>query len=125
MPRQSLLAKIRSQIRELHVQAERLERTDSKGIRAATKLIQKHGLSLDDLRVAFDQSGSRRRSRPGTKSGTKVAPKYRDTDENTWTGRGRPPRWLVAAERSGKRRESFLIDSPKPEKPAKPRKKIG
>jgi hypothetical protein len=44
MPRQSLLAKIRSQIRDLHARAERLERADSKGIRAVAKLIQKHEL---------------------------------------------------------------------------------
>ena len=125
MPRQSFLAKLRSQIRQLTAKAERLERTDSKGIRAAAKVIQKHGLSMGDLQMAFDQSGSRGRGRRGTKPGTKVAPKYRDADGNTWTGRGRTPLWMVAAEKAGKRRGSFLIDSPKSEKPAKPREKIG
>lgn len=125
MPRQSSLAKIQSQIRQLTVRAERLERTASKGIRAAAKVIQKHRLSMRDLQVAFDQSASRGRSRRGMKPGTKVAPKYRDSDGNTWTGRGRSPLWLVAAEKAGKKRESFLINPPKAEKPAKPRKKIG
>ena len=112
-------------LRALEKQARTLERGETKGIRAAAKVIPKHGLSMRDLQMAFDPSGSRGRGRRGTKRGTKVAPKYRDADGNTWTGRGRPPLWLVAAEKAGKRRKSFLIDAPKAEKPAKPRKKIG
>jgi DNA-binding protein H-NS len=41
-----------------------------------------------------------------------VAPKYRDpkNPENTWTGRGRPPRWLADAMKTkGVKREDFLI----------------
>jgi DNA-binding protein H-NS len=41
-----------------------------------------------------------------------VAPKYRDpkNPENTWTGRGRPPRWLAAAMKTkGVKKEDFLI----------------
>ena len=41
-----------------------------------------------------------------------VAVKYRDpkNPENTWTGRGRPPRWLAAAMAGGKvKKEDFLI----------------
>jgi len=41
-----------------------------------------------------------------------VPPKYRDpkNPENTWTGRGRPPRWLAAAMKGGKaKKEDFLI----------------
>lgn len=40
-----------------------------------------------------------------------VAPKYRDPDTGeTWTGRGKAPRWLAAAEASGASREQFLIE---------------
>jgi DNA-binding protein H-NS len=41
-----------------------------------------------------------------------IAIKYRDpkNPENTWTGRGRTPRWMVAALKGGKaKREDFLI----------------
>jgi DNA-binding protein H-NS len=41
--------------------------------------------------------------------GRKVAAKYRDSDGNTWAGRGARPRWLVAALKKGKKLESFLI----------------
>ena len=40
----------------------------------------------------------------------KVAVKYRDKAGNTWTGRGRMPRWLVAATKGGKaKKEDFLV----------------
>ena len=41
-----------------------------------------------------------------------VAVKYRDPKnaENTWTGRGRMPRWMVAATKGGKaKKEDFLL----------------
>jgi len=41
-----------------------------------------------------------------------VAPKYRDPKNpgNTWTGRGRMPRWMVAATKGGKSsKDDFLI----------------
>ena len=40
----------------------------------------------------------------------KVAVKYRDNAGNTWTGRGRMPRWMVAVTKGGKaKKEDFLI----------------
>jgi DNA-binding protein H-NS len=41
----------------------------------------------------------------------KVMPKYYNplVPTETWSGRGRQPRWLVAALRSGQKLESFLI----------------
>ena len=44
--------------------------------------------------------------------GTKVAPKYRSPQGETWAGRGATPRWLKAAIRSGKKAENFLIEKP-------------
>lgn len=41
-----------------------------------------------------------------------VAIKYRDpkNPENTWTGRGRMPRWIAAAAKGGKaKKEDFLV----------------
>jgi len=42
--------------------------------------------------------------------GRKVPPKYRSPAGDTWAGRGARPRWLVAAIKSGKKLEDFLID---------------
>jgi DNA-binding protein H-NS len=63
-------------------------------------LASKHGLSLDEVLGK------------GRKGKGSVAPKYRDpkNPENTWTGRGRMPRWLVAATKGNKaKKEDFLI----------------
>ena len=41
----------------------------------------------------------------------RVYPKYRNPDEpsETWSGRGKQPRWLVAALKTGHRIEEFMI----------------
>ena len=46
-----------------------------------------------------------------SKKGGKVPPKYRNPKNpaETWTGRGRQPRWLVAEIGRGKKIDSFLI----------------
>lgn len=61
---------------------------------------REHGISIDEL------FGKGRKGGKGS-----VAIKYRDpkNPENTWTGRGRMPRWLQAAVDGGKRKDSFLI----------------
>lgn len=60
-------------------------------------LVAEYELSHDDV---FGKVKGLRSS-----SGQKVAPKYRDsTTGATWTGRGKPPKWI-----DGKNREEFLI----------------
>lgn len=84
--------------------------------------------------VASKKSGSKKRGRPagtgaksaakkvGGKSGKRaskkgaldkrsvVAPKYRNSATgDTWTGRGKQPKWLSAALKSGKKLEDFKI----------------
>lgn len=61
---------------------------------------REHGISLEEL------FGKGRRGGKGS-----VAIKYRDpkNPENTWTGRGRMPRWLQAAVDAGRKKDSYLI----------------
>lgn len=42
-----------------------------------------------------------------------VIPKYRNPDDptETWSGRGKQPRWLVARLKAGKRIDDFRIDA--------------
>jgi DNA-binding protein H-NS len=56
-------------------------------------------------RSANLRTGRQRRKYP------KVLPKYRNPSApaETWSGRGKQPRWLVAALRSGHKLEDFLI----------------
>ena len=107
MPRKLSASVIRARIRTLEAQARRLEDTVTEGLRAAAAIIVKYGLSLADLRQAFATSKKVGRRSPVARR--RVPVKYRDAKGNTWTGRGRPPLWLVAAEKDGRNRESFLI----------------
>lgn len=47
----------------------------------------------------------------GPKKGGKVPPKYRNpaNPQETWSGRGKPPRWMAAEIAKGKKPEDFLI----------------
>jgi len=91
---------------ELAAIQARIERikTDKKNAeRAAVRekilgLAKQHGFDIRDL---FGRGAGKR---------GKVAVKYRDSAGNTWTGRGRMPRWLVAATKGGKaKKEDFLV----------------
>jgi DNA-binding protein H-NS len=113
------LTTIRTQLAKLQKQAEQLERAASKRIKAAAKVIARYKLSASDLTEALKLSGGGRASgRTGSRrsplAGKSVPVKYRDSSGNIWSGRGRPPLWLVAAEKAGKKRDSFLIGSKKP-----------
>src|SRR5262245_53732784 len=93
------LTKMEAQIQRLKVQKQGEERAAMR-----QKLIdeaKKHGFDINDL---FGRGRGRSKG--------KVAAKYRDpkNPENTWTGRGRTPRWLTAATKGGKaKKEDFLI----------------
>ncbi len=82
--------------------------------RAAEKVALREKLVALATKGGFDLSeliSSGARHRKIHKYG-KVAPKYQDPShpENTWTGRGRMPRWMVAATRGKKLgKEDFLI----------------
>jgi DNA-binding protein H-NS len=122
MPRRTSLATIRAQIRTLETQARRLERGATKGLRVAAAVIAKHGLSLADVQQAFAMSKGGATKRRST-AGRAVAIKYKDAKGNTWTGRGRTPLWLVAEEKAGRKRDSFLIGGAKKAKPKSAKRK--
>ena len=108
MPRAKSLSVIRAQIRALEKRAKRIESKADKRITALMKLISRHSLSLADWKQAVSLSKGGKRG-----AGKPVPVKYTDDKGNTWTGRGRPPLWLVAAEKAGRKRDSFLVKSPK------------
>jgi DNA-binding protein H-NS len=62
------------------------------------------GLSLEEL--VKQPKATKAKSGKATK---KVAPKYRASNGDEWSGRGRPPKWIVMLEAEGKRREDYLI----------------
>ncbi len=64
------------------------------------------GLTLDAVFPAPHASPIRKPSKSGA---APVPAKYRSPNGEEWSGRGRTPKWLQAAEASGKTRESFRI----------------
>jgi DNA-binding protein H-NS len=69
------------------------------------------------LEVRLDQlqrsSGRRQAKLNGKRSYPPVAPKYRNPGDasETWSGRGKKPRWLVAQLKMGRQIDDFLIRS--------------
>ena len=94
----SELAALEARIERLKIEKRESERT---ALRAKlTELAREHGFDIKEL-IGHGKG------RNGA-----VAPKYRDPQNpsNTWTGRGRMPRWMAAAMKGGKtRKEDFLI----------------
>jgi DNA-binding protein H-NS len=93
------LAKMESRIAELKVEKQNAERAELR--RKVTEMINAAGFDMHEL---FGKGSGKARG--------KVAVKYRDPQnpENTWTGRGRMPRWMAAAVKGGKaKKEDFLI----------------
>lgn len=92
-----------AELTDMEAQIERLKIEKQNAERNAVRqrlvgLAKEHGFDIHDL---FGKG------RKGN-----VAAKYRDpkSPENTWTGRGRMPRWMVAATKGGKAsKEDFLI----------------
>jgi DNA-binding protein H-NS len=88
---------------EVRIERAKLERHNAERValrQKMTDLAKEAGFDIHDL---FSGRGGQR---------GKVAVKYRDpmNPENTWTGRGRMPRWMAAATKGGKaKREDFLI----------------
>ena len=94
------LAEMRVRIDRLMIEKQNAARVELR--QKITALAKEHGFDVHEL-----LDGRRMGKGKGS-----VAPKYRDpkNPENTWSGRGRMPRWLVAATKGGKaKREEFLI----------------
>lgn len=71
---------------------EAIQREKADGIAKAKAIIEQYGLEASDL---FSRKASARGP-----SG-KVAPKYRDpATGETWTGRGKAPKWIEGKDRS-------------------------
>ena len=86
---------------------------------AVAKVLKASGWSFEELygtggaTAAKAPATKRTRAAKATKDRSlgKVAPKYRNpaNPQETWTGRGRQPRWLAGETAAGKKLEDFLI----------------
>jgi DNA-binding protein H-NS len=90
------LVAMQARIERIKIEKQNAERAAVRQKMAA--IAKRYGFDIRDLLDG-------RRGKRG-----KVTVKYRDHAGNTWTGRGRMPRWLVAATKGGRaKKEDFLV----------------
>jgi DNA-binding protein H-NS len=95
-----------AELSKMQADIERIKAGKQNSERAAVReeiisIAKEHGFDIHEL---FGRKGN------GKGKLGKVAVKYRDSAGNTWTGRGRMPRWMAAATKGGKaKKEDFLI----------------
>jgi DNA-binding protein H-NS len=91
----------RARLRQEELEKEKVVKLREK----INALIQSEGMNADEF---FGQGN---RGGRGKNKGIKVKPKYRNPlDPNqTWSGRGKRPRWFVAALNDGKTEKDMLI----------------
>ena len=79
--------------------------------RKVAALAKAEGYAIDELFGGAKPAPAARKAAAPRKAGKKVAPKYRNpaNPKETWTGRGKQPRWMAALTAKGKKPEDFLI----------------
>ena len=108
-------AKIEKEISKLQKQAAALQDRRRKPVIATiVKSMREYGITPDEIAAAYGSAmparGSGKRKAAASTDKRPVAPKYRHPETGeTWSGRGKPPRWLAAAEAAGATRDSFYI----------------
>jgi DNA-binding protein H-NS len=82
------------------------------GAELAVRLIAQKKVLEDRLRQVTRYTEPPQNS--GRRPYPQVSPKFRNPEQpsETWTGRGKQPRWLTAELRSGKRIDDFRIEHP-------------
>ncbi|MFP6557541.1 H-NS histone family protein [Paraburkholderia sp. B3] len=96
----SQYSELKAQIAKLQAQAEDARRTElADVINTIREKIAEYGLTAQDLGFA----AGARRGRPPKKA--PLPPRYQDPKTGaTWSGRGKPPKWIA-----GKNRERYQI----------------
>lgn len=95
------LQELLDQQKELNRQIEAARKSEvSDAVAQVKALMEQYGLTVADVTSKTSSS----------KKGTKVAAKYRNEETGeTWTGRGRQPKWVENALASGKSLEDLAI----------------
>lgn len=118
----ALQAKIEKEINKLQKKAEVLQTKRRKPvITSIITSMREYDITPEEIIAAYGAgkparaatAGRRKAGAPARAGGAAkraVAPKYRHPQTGeTWSGRGKAPRWLAAEEAGGATRESFLI----------------
>ncbi len=97
-------SEILKQIDALTKQAEEIRQAEFSTALADIKAkMAQFGITIADLHGKAEVKSKRKSASVGVRA------KYRSQTGESWSGRGRTPRWLADAEAAGKKRESFLV----------------
>ena len=113
----TLQAKIQKEIEKLRKQAQSLQSKRRKPIiQSIVRSMKEYDITIEEISAAMGKAPAKAKTTSKAKApaGARktVAPKYRNpATGDTWTGRGKAPRWVVDAEASGQSRDQFLIPS--------------
>jgi DNA-binding protein H-NS len=93
---------LKAKAEALFKQAEEARRAEIAQVVADIQTrMREYGISLDDLRRGAKKKGQSRNP---------VAAKYRNPSTGeSWSGRGRSPKWLAEAQAKGRSREEFRV----------------
>jgi DNA-binding protein H-NS len=109
----AIQAEAQAKVAELQKQAAAARKENmANAIRDVKQLMAQHGLTVADLGGAGAKVPKTARAKKASSGDARaaVAPKYRDNATgDTWTGRGKSPKWLAAKLATGATKEQFLI----------------
>jgi len=111
----ALQSKIEKEINRLQKQAQALQaKRRNPVIASIIQSMREYNITPAELAAALNKKSAavtqKNKNGGAAKTARTVPPKYRNPESGeTWTGRGKPPRWVSAAEAQGKSRDSFLI----------------
>ena len=97
--------------KELGAQREALDKQIEETRQAESKAaIAQVRQLIADWQLSAEDCGFKTAVAPASKKAKSVvAAKYRGPNGETWSGRGRAPKWLEALEAQGRKRAEFLI----------------
>lgn len=113
----TLKQKIEKEIQKLQKQAQALQKKRRGPVIASIiKSMREYDITPEEIASAFSKKSAGRTATVRTSASktagkrAPVPPKYKHPETGaTWTGRGKPPRWVTDAESQGISRETFLI----------------
>ena len=96
--------------RELVAQREALDKQieESRKAELGAAIAQARQL-IAEWNLTAEDCGFRSTAGKKSKPASTVLAKYKGSNGETWSGRGKAPNWLKALEAAGRRREEFLI----------------
>lgn len=111
----ALKQKIEKEILRLQKQAQALQ-TKQRGpvITSILRSMREYDITPDEIAEAYNKrtagGAARKANSSGSATRQPVPIKYKHPETGeTWTGRGKLPRWISSAEAQGKDRSDFLI----------------